>query len=308
MKNKETLSPSGVLSVTEAPFDTKIELSKQPALVSTLFVHRLARLGAAGLVLIVIISLLIPVLWNKAPSTTQLDQVYAAPSFSHPFGTDQLGRDLFVRVLHGGRVSLLTGLTATLMATIVGVLYGLISGMARRWLDLLMMQLLDALLSIPVLLLVIVSQAFGRPSFWRVILVIGLAGWMGTARIVRTECRRLMQTDFIKAAIASGTNNLGLVTRHLLPNMMAPLIVVMTMGVGQAILLESTLSFLNLGVPVTMPSWGNLLGNGMSNALTGAWWTVLFPGVMIVFTVLAINLVGDGLRDAVDPKTRGILR
>jgi peptide/nickel transport system permease protein len=169
-----------------------------------------------------------------------------------------------------------------------------------------MMQLLDALLSIPVLLLVIVSQAFGRPSFWRVILVIGLAGWMGIARLVRTECRRLMQTDFIKAAIASGTPSIGLVTRHLLPNLVAPLIVIVTVGVGQAILLESTLSFLNLGVPATMPSWGNLLGNGMSSALTGAWWTIFFPGMMIVGTVLAINLVGDGLRDAVDPKNRGI--
>ncbi|MDC4226580.1 MAG: ABC transporter permease [Candidatus Manganitrophus sp.] len=307
MKDKETAVVSEPLSVPQAA-DTRMEPPSRPNLLAAVGSHRPARIGGIGLAVIVLLSLVGPLLWGEEPGTTRLDRVYASPSFTHPFGTDQLGRDLFVRVLHGGRISLLTGLTATLMATIVGVLYGLLSGMARRWADLLMMQLLDALLSIPVLLLVIVSQAFGRPSFWRVIVVIGLAGWMGTARVVRTECRRWMQADFIKAAIASGTTPIGLVTRHLLPNILAPLIVVMTVGVGQAILLESTLSFLNLGVPMTLPSWGNLLGNGMSNALTGAWWTVLFPGVMIVLTVLAINLVGDGLRDAVDPKTRGILQ
>lgn len=307
MKNNSALVPAPP-AVREKLLDTELGPSLFSTLLSSLAAHRLARWGAFGLVLIVALSLVGPLLWPETPGATRLDQVYSSPSSSHPFGTDHLGRDLLSRVFQGGRVSLLTGLTATLMATVVGVFYGLLSGMAGRWIDLLMMQLLDALLSIPVLLLVIVSQAFGRPSFWRVILVIGLAGWMGTARVVRTECRRLMQTDFIRAAIASGTTSIGLVMRHLLPNILAPLIVVMTVGVGQAILLESTLSFLNLGVPATLPSWGNLLGNGMSSALTGAWWTILFPGAMIVGTVLAINLIGDGLRDAVDPKNRGILR
>ncbi len=266
--------------------------------------HRMARAGIVGLVLITFGVLLGPMLLSAEREHVDLTQIYAAPSLFNPMGTDQLGRDLALRILEGGRVSLWVGLLATILATIIGCSYGVISAMTRGWADRIMMQILDAALAIPILLLVIVSQAFGESSLVKVILVIGLASWMGTARMVRTECRRLLEVGFVQAAITAGTSPLGLIFRHLLPNAFGPLVVVVTVGVGQAILLESTLSFLNLGVPTTLPSWGNLLGNGMSAVLSGAWWPVVFPGLMIVITVLCINLIGDGLRDIVNPKQR----
>ncbi|WP_420591187.1 ABC transporter permease [Bacterioplanoides sp.] len=268
--------------------------------------HRLAKAGLIGLAIIIAVALLGPLLAPYAADTPDLSAIYAAPSLSHWLGTDQLGRDLFARLLAGAQVSLLVAFIATLIATLLGCCYGLLAGMAPMWLDRILMQLLDAVLAIPVLLLVIVSQAFGESSLLKVIAVIGLASWMGTARLMRTETRRLMQSEFVAAAIVGGASRLRLALVHVLPNAAAPLLVVVTVGVGQAVLIESTLSFLNLGVPSTLPSWGNLLGNGMSSMLSGAWWMVVFPGVMIVITVLSINLVGDGLRDIVDPKRRHI--
>ncbi|MEO5955763.1 MAG: ABC transporter permease [Nitrospiraceae bacterium] len=268
--------------------------------------HRLAMAGLFGLVALTVLSMLGPSVVGHDPAATDIQAIYAAPSSSHLLGTDQLGRDLLARLLYGGRVSLLVGLMATLLATMIGCTYGILSGMLPKWFEYPMMQLLDALHAIPVILLVIVSDVFGESSLMKMVLVIGLASWMGIARMARTECRRLMEIDFVKGAIMAGASPLRLVFRHLLPNMFAPLIVVITVGVGQAILLESTLSFLNMGVPATVPSWGNLLGNGMSSVLGGAWWIVVFPGLMIVLTVLSMNLVGDGLRDLIDPKNRRI--
>jgi peptide/nickel transport system permease protein len=284
----------------------RVHANPSTEIVTAFFRHRLARAGLFGLIVLIILSTLGPSVVGHDPAATDIRAIYASPSSSHLLGTDQLGRDLLTRLLYGGRVSLLVGLMATLMATVIGCAYGILSGMAPKWLEYPMMQLLDALHAIPVILLVIVSDAFGESSLMKMVLVIGLASWMGIARMARTECRRLMEADFVKGAIVAGASSARLVFRHVLPNMFAPLIVVVTVGVGQAILLESTLSFLNLGVPATVPSWGNLLGNGMSNVLSGAWWTVLFPGIMIVLTVLSMNLAGDGLRDLIDPKNRSI--
>lgn len=266
--------------------------------------HRFARIGIAGLVSITVLSLSGPILLGADMRQVNLGSMYEAPSFAHPLGTDQLGRDLLWRIMEGGRISLWIALVATLLATVIGCGYGLVSAMSKAWLDRLLMQILDAALAIPVLLLVIVLQAFGDSSLLKIILTIGLASWMGTARMMRTECRRLLQTAFIQSAIAAGASPLRIALKHLLPNAFGPLVVVVTVGVGQAILLETTLSFLNLGVPSTLPSWGNLLGNGMSAVLGGAWWAVVFPGLAIVATVLCINLVGDGLRDIVNPRQR----
>lgn len=268
--------------------------------------HRLARLGLSGLALIGVSSLLGPGLLDPAMQQMNLDRMYEAPSLAHPFGTDQLGRDLLYRILEAGRTSLWIGLVATMMATSIGCAYGLASAMSPVWLDRILMRMLDTALALPVLLLVIVFQAFGDSSLLKIILTIGLSSWMGIARMVRIESRRLLQATFIKAAVASGSSHLRIAFKHLLPNILGPLIVVVTVGVGQAILLETTLSFLNLGVPPTLPSWGNLLGNGMSAVLGGAWWSILFPGLMIVLTVLCINLIGDGLGDIVDPKHRSM--
>lgn len=265
--------------------------------------HRLAVIGLAMLAALIALSLFGP-LFAPDPHQANIGSIYERPSSAHLFGTDHLGRDLFARVLAGGQLSLLVALLATLMAGVLGVFYGLVSGMGPRWLDHGMMQLLDTLLSIPVILIVILIQATGELSLLKITIAIALVSWMGTARIVRAECLRLMNSDFIRAALAAGAGRLWLVSRHLLPNIAAPLLVVLTVSVGQAIILEATLSFLNLGVPATVPSWGNLLGNGLSAALNGAWWSVLFPGLMIVVAVLSVNLIGDGLSDIADPRNR----
>lgn len=265
--------------------------------------HRLASVGLVLLLGLLLLSVLGPLVGHD-PHATDAAAIYAAPGATHVFGTDHLGRDLFARVLLGGRLSLQVGLLATLLAAVLGGLYGLVSGMGPRWLDQVMMQLLDTLLSIPVILFAVLIQASGEPDVLRPSIAIALVSWMGVARIVRTECQQLMRTDFVLASIAAGSGTLRLVVHHLLPNVARPLLVVLTVSIGQALVLEATLSFLNLGVPANVPSWGNLLGSGMRAALSGAWWVVLFPGLAIVLAVLSVNLVGDGLRDAVDPRSR----
>lgn len=265
--------------------------------------NRLAAAAAAALLVLIAFVTLGPWMAQDAEAF-DVQAIYRAPQAAHAFGTDQLGRDLMARVMAGGRVSLAIGLLATALTTALGIAYGLLSALGPRWLDHLMMQVLDTFLAIPVILLAILIQAAGEPGLGRLALAIGAVSWLGVARIVRTEVLRVLPSDFVTAATASGTRLPRLITRHLLPNIAAPLLVVLTASIGQALILEATLSFLNLGVPSSVPSWGNLLGNGLSAALNGAWWCVLFPGFFVMATVLAINLVGDGLRDLVDPRNR----
>lgn len=265
--------------------------------------HRPALVGAVLLSLIGVAVVLGPLLGQNSASIDTA-AIYRSPGASHWLGTDQLGRDLLARLFAGGRLSLAIGLLATLLTACVGIAYGLLSALGPRWLDHLLMQLLDTFLAIPLILLAILIQATGELSLTRLAVAIALVSWLGVARVVRTECQRILESDFIRAAIAAGCGVPQLVLRHLLPNIGAPLLVVLTASVGQALILEATLSFLNLGVPSNVPSWGNLLGNGMGAALNGAWWCVVFPGVLITLTVLSISLVGDGLRDAIDPRSR----
>ncbi len=276
---------------------------RKPWIVLTLRSHRLAMMGLVLLVIISALCILYPLV-NVGNSMTDTAMMYAPPSSMHWFGTDHLGRDLFDRVMLGGRLSLLVGLMAIIIAGFAGIFYGLLSGLGPRWLDQVLMQVLDTILSIPVILYVILIQASGELSLTKITLSIALVSWMGVARVVRTECRRLMETDFIRASITAGCGVLKLIMHHILPNLMGPLLVILTVSIGQAITLEATLSFINLGVPSTVSSWGNLLGNGLSAAMSGAWWNVIFPGVMIMLTVMSINLVGDGLRDGIDPRNR----
>lgn len=267
--------------------------------------HRLACFGLASLVFITLFSVLGPFFLKGSMQQFDLDHVLAAPSGEFLLGTDRLGRELLWQIMMGGRISLWVALIATLLATIIGCGYGIFSALMGGWVDRTLLYLLDIILAIPMLLIVIVVQALGESSMMKVILVIGLTSWANVARIVRTESCRLLQTTFIQAAITIGCSPFQVVMRHLFPNLLAPLIVVMTVGVGHAILLETTLSFLNLGIPITSyPSWGNIMSNGMSALLSGSWWIVVFPGLMTVITVLSINLIGDGLRDIVNPVHR----
>jgi peptide/nickel transport system permease protein len=256
--------------------------------------------GLAVILGVIGVALLAPAL-APFPPNTPLDLIALksqAPSWSHPFGTDPLSRDVLSRVLYASRVSLSVAVLSTLMATTVGTLYGAISGYAGRSVDEIMMRMTDACLSMPrVLLLLVIVTLWNRLSLGALILTLGLTGWFGMSRIVRAEVLALREREWVVAARALGASAPRILFRHALPNATSPIIVGAALGVGQVILLEAGLSFLGLGVQPPYPSWGNIMLDGADQIQT-LWWLSIFPGVAIVSTVMAINAVADGLRDA----------
>ena len=266
------------------------------------------RLAMAGLVVMLILyalTLLTPLVAPYDP-TAQGDILTTGnlgPSLHHWFGTDKFGRDILSRVLYGSRISLSIGFVAVAISVTLGTLFGALAGYYGGWVDSVLMRFTDMMLSFPRLVLLIVVIALFESSIWLVVVVLGLTGWMGTARIVRGEVLSLREREFIQAARALGMNDGRIIFRHIIPNTLAPVIVSATLGIGQTILTEASLSFLGLGVRPPIPSWGNMIADGR-DALTQAWWISTFPGLAIVFTVIAFNLLGDGLRDALDPRLR----
>lgn len=231
----------------------------------------------------------------------------AAQCGGHPLGTDDVGRDMLSRLLFGARISLMVGLFAVLMEIIIGSVLGAISGYYGGWIDWLIMRVTDVFLSIPLLPLLLVltaivasSSSKAALSFGVIVLIIGALSWMGVARLVRASFLSLREREFAEAARAVGNNDLRIIFRHLLPNAVAPIVVQGTLDVAGVIVLESTLSFLGFGIQPPTASWGNMLSNAQAN-LEIAWWAAVFPGLCILVTVLAINYMGDGLRDALDP-------
>ena len=222
-------------------------------------------------------------------------------SSRHPLGTDTLGRDVLSRLLHGARISLTVGLAAVLVAGVVGGGLGLVAGYRGGWADNLLMRLGDIQLAFPVLLLGVAVIAVLGASLTNMILVLGASGWVTYARIARGETLSLKERDFVAAARALGAPARHVVARHLLPNVLPPLLVVTTFSVARTIIAEASLSFLGLGLPPPTPSWGAMLDEGR-NYITTGWWLALFPGLAILLLVLAINLCGDWLRDALDPR------
>ncbi len=223
------------------------------------------------------------------------------PSLAHLFGTDPLGRDAFSRVLYGGRVSLVVGLASALVATALGTAVGAVAGFYGGLVDAVLMRLTDVALAIPGLLLVLLISGLVRPDVPTLVILIGALAWMPTARLVRGQFLTLRERDYVEAARALGAGHLRLICRHILPNAVAPLTVSATLAVGQAILLESALSFFGFGVQPPLPSWGNLL-NEATQYLDTAPWLAVAPGLLIFITVLAVNAMGEGLRDAVDAR------
>jgi peptide/nickel transport system permease protein len=222
------------------------------------------------------------------------------PSSNHWFGTDQLGRDVFTRVLYGGRISLLVGLAVALSAGVIGAVVGALAGFYGRWIDNLLMRVTDLFLSIPFLVILIIAANALGGSLFDIVLILSLFFWMPDARIVRGVFLSLKEKEFVEAARSSGATNSRIMFYHMLPNAMGPIIVNATLSVAAAILTESALSFLGFGVQPPTPTWGNLL-NGSRQFATLYPWLVWFPGLAILITVLCVNFLGDGLRDALDP-------
>ncbi len=273
------------------------------------FVRRLLRnrLTVAGGLVIGLFFLVaaFPALFtSQNPDRIDVATILQPPSGAHPLGTDDLGRDVLSRVVYGARVSMKVGFVAVGIATTIGLVIGLLSGFYGRWVDAVLMRLVDIMLCFPTFFLILSVIAFLSPSIVNIMAVIGLTGWMGVARLVRAETLSLKERDFVSAARAQGAGTLRIVFRHILPNALAPILVAATLGVAGAILTESALSFLGIGVQPPTPSWGNILTVG-KNYIEFAWWLSLFPGLAILVTVLGYNLLGEGIRDAVDPRLKG---
>ncbi|MEZ7172949.1 oligopeptide ABC transporter permease [Sporosarcina sp. OR05] len=272
--------------------------------------NKLALFGAIVLSILVIAAILAPVISPYDPyiSQTKPDggyNVHASPSAEHLLGTDSLGRDLLSRIIYGGRVSLSVAFVAVMIATITGVVLGMIAGYYGRWVDTLIMRITDIVICFPVLFLAISIATILKPSIFNVMIIIGLVSWTTMTRLVRGEVLRVRETEYIEAAKAMGQNNFIIIAKHILPNIMAPIVVQATLQTAEAILTESSLSFLGVGVQQPVPSWGNMLYEATSiMVLQFKPWVWAPAGFAILITILCINFVGDGLRDALDPKTK----
>jgi len=266
--------------------------------------HKMAMFGIVTLVLLFLYAFGGRVVYSEAQANfTDTGLRLTAPNNEHPFGTDTVGRDILIRTIYGGQISLIIGLTAVLLETFMGVVVGAIAGFYGGLIDSILMRFTEAMLNIPQLfLLIVMARIFGGSVFF-IILIIGLTSWMYVARIVRAEFLSIKENDFILAARAIGTPSSQIIFRHILPNAIAPIVVSATLGVANAILSEAYISFLGLGVQPPTATWGNML-DGSYNYIETAPWLWIFPGLLILLTVLSINFVGDGLRDALDPRSR----
>lgn len=264
--------------------------------------NRMALFGAAIVAGMFVLAVLAPLLAGD-PGAIDIAQRLQAPSLNHLLGTDDLGRDVLSRILYGARISLLVGFVAVGIASVIGIVLGALSGYYGRWVDSLIMRFVDIMLCFPTFFLILAVVAFLEPSIWNIMIIIGLTGWMGVARLVRAEFLSLRERDFVQAGRALGASDARLIFRHILPNALSPVLVSATLGVAGAILTESALSFLGIGVQPPTPSWGNMLITG-KQTLGTAWWLSAFPGLAILVTVLGYNLLGEGIRDALDPRIR----
>jgi len=265
--------------------------------------NRLALTGAGIVIGMFLLALVAPWL-APDPAAIDISQRLLPPGAGHLMGTDDLGRDVLARIMFGARISLLVGFVAVGIASVIGIVLGALAGYYRGWVDGVIMRFVDIMLCFPSFFLILAVIAFLEPSIWNIMIIIGLTGWMGVARLVRAEFLSLRERDFVLAARALGASDARIMLRHILPNALSPLLVSATLGVAGAILTESALSFLGIGVQPPTPSWGNMLING-KQTLGEAWWLSAFPGLAILITVLGYNLLGEGIRDALDPRLQG---
>jgi peptide/nickel transport system permease protein len=265
--------------------------------------NRLALIGGIVVVILVALAALAPTISPWDPNRPDVRKILDRPSRAHPLGTDQLGRDVLSRMLYGARVSLAVGFVSVGIATLIGIALGAAAGYHGGTIDAMVMRLVDLMLVFPRLFLLLAVLAFLRPSIWTIMAVIGLTGWMSVARLVRAEFLALKEREFVLWSLSIGASSFRTIWRHILPNAIGPVLVAMTLGIPAAILTESGLSFLGLGVQPPHATWGNILNEG-KDAIEIGWWLSAYPGVAILVTVLSYNLLGEGIRDALDPRLR----
>lgn len=260
---------------------------------------------AGGIIvgIVALLALFAPWIAPYDPSYIDLTGILQPPSLQHLMGTDDLGRDVFSRMVYGARISLLVGFVAVGIAVSIGVFFGALAGYYGGWVDKLVMRFVDVMLCFPSFFLILAVIAFLQPSIFNIMIVIGFTSWMGVARLVRAEFLKLRKQDFVLAAQTLGVSDNRIIWRYMLPNALTPVWVNVTLGIAAAILVESGLSFLGIGVQPPTASWGNILTDGKAN-IEIAWWLSLFPGLAILITVLGYNLLGEGLRDELDPRQK----
>jgi peptide/nickel transport system permease protein len=266
--------------------------------------NRLALAGGIVVIVLFLIAIFADILAPYDPDDIDRRHILEPPSIRHPFGTDDLGRDVLSRMIYGSRISLAVGFVAVGISTIIGIILGALAGYYGGWTDRIIMRMIDIMLSIPTFFLILAVIAFVGPGIWNIMIVIGLTSWMSVARLVRAEFLSLKEREFVLAAKALGAGDMRIIFGHMMINSMAPVFVSAVLGVAAAILVESALSFLGIGIQPPIPSWGNILTLGKDN-IEIAWWLSVFPGLAILITVLSYNLVGEGLRDALDPRLWG---
>ncbi len=272
-------------------------------LLKRLVKNKLALMGGIVVVVLFVVSILAPVLSPYDPDAINVKEILMPPNRLHPLGTDELGRDILSRMIWGSRISLKVGFVAVGIAVLIGIIVGAAAGFYGGWVDSILMRFVDMMLCFPSFFLILAVIAILEPSIYNIMAVIGLTSWMGVARLVRAEFLRIREMDFVKAARSIGASDLRIIFRHILPNALNPVLVAATLGVAGAILTESALSFLGIGVQPPTPSWGNMLTAGKDN-MEIAWWLSVFPGLAILVTVLGYNLLGEGLRDVLDPRLK----
>jgi peptide/nickel transport system permease protein len=265
--------------------------------------NQLALAGGVVVVFVAVLALLAPVIAPMDPNRPDVKKILDSPSSRHPLGTDQLGRDVLSRMLYGARVSLAVGFVSVGIATLIGIALGSAAGYHGGTIDAMVMRLVDLMLVFPRFFLLLAVLGFLRPSIWTIMAVIGLTGWMSVARLVRAEFLSLREREFVRWSQSIGASAFRIIWRHILPNAIAPVLVAITLGIPAAILAESGLSFLGLGVQPPHATWGNILSEG-KDAIEIGWWLSVYPGLAILVTVLSYNLLGEGIRDALDPRLR----
>jgi peptide/nickel transport system permease protein len=265
--------------------------------------NRLAVIGGIVVACLALLALAAPFIAPWDPNRPDIKKILDPPSSKHLLGTDQLGRDVLSRMLYGARVSLAVGFVSVGIAAFIGIALGSASGYHGGFVDASIMRLVDLMLVFPRFFLLLAVLAFLKPSIWTIMAVIGVTGWMGVARLVRAEFLALKEREFVVWSQSIGASGFRIIWRHIMPNAMAPVLVAMTLGIPAAILTESGLSFLGLGVQPPHATWGNILNEG-KDAIELAWWLSVYPGLAILVTVLSYNLLGEGIRDALDPRLR----